>query len=81
MFNTLGNFEIDSRAGIAVPDFERGRVLELTGRVRLIFSGQESSHPSGGTGRYWDFEVERFVETSLPREFRWEYLEASPYNP
>jgi hypothetical protein len=35
MFMTLGNFEVDPRAGLAVLDFERGSVVSLSGSARL----------------------------------------------
>lgn len=81
MFNTLGNLRIDPRAGIVVPDFERGRMLLLTGKTSLVFDAEDPEQTSGGTGRYWDFQVERFVETSMPTRYHWEFLDASPYNP
>lgn len=81
MFNTLGNLRVDPRAGMVIPDFERGRMLQLTGATTLSFDSKDAEQTSGGTGRYWDFRVERFVETSMPASYRWEFLDASPYNP
>jgi predicted pyridoxine 5'-phosphate oxidase superfamily flavin-nucleotide-binding protein len=81
MFNTLGNLRVDPRAGLVVPDFERGRMLLLTGTTRLLFEAEEAEQISGGTGRYWDFHVERFMETSMPARYHWEFLDASPHNP
>ena len=81
MFMTLGNFEIDTRAGLAVLDFERGRVVSLSGSARLRFEGEHADHPTGGTGRYWDFTVREWVQYDLPPTIRWEMIDASPYNP
>lgn len=81
MFNTLGNLQVDPRAGLVVPDFERGRMLLLTGTTKLSFDGGHTGESSAGTGRYWDFHLEHFVETSMPASFHWEFLDASPYNP
>jgi AcrR family transcriptional regulator len=44
MFMTLGNFEVDPRASLAVLDFERGSVVSLSGSARL------HSSTSRGTG-------------------------------
>jgi predicted pyridoxine 5'-phosphate oxidase superfamily flavin-nucleotide-binding protein len=81
MFQTLGNFEVDPRAGLALIDFERCRVLSLTGNAVAAFSAEDPGHPIGGTGRYWCFTVEQWVEFSLPPTMRWTLIERSPFNP
>jgi len=81
MFQTLGNFEIDTRAGLALIDFERRRVLSLTGHAVAIFGAEDPGHPAGGNGRYWSFTVERWVEFSLPSTMAWTLVERSPFNP
>jgi hypothetical protein len=63
MFLTLGNLAVDDRAGVAVVDCDRGRLLSLTGRARLTFGVEDPAHPTGGTGRYWELSVERWIET------------------
>jgi len=81
MFMTLGNFEIDPRASLAVLDFERGRIASFSGSARLRFEVENPRHPTGGTGRYWDFAVREWVEFDLPSTEGWELLDASPFNP
>jgi predicted pyridoxine 5'-phosphate oxidase superfamily flavin-nucleotide-binding protein len=81
MFMTLGNFEVDPRASLAVLDFERGRMVSFSGSARLRFVGEDPRHPTGGTGRYWDLTVREWVQLDLQPAVRWELLEASPYNP
>lgn len=82
MFNTLGNLAVSGAAGLLVPDFEFGRILQMTGQVSLRFDvSEDSRHPTGGTGRHWDFQVERWIESPAPAGFRWERLDASPFNP
>jgi hypothetical protein len=81
MFMTLGNFEVDPRASLAVLDFERGRIVSFSGLARLRLVGENPRHPTGGTGRYWDLTVREWVQFDLPPALRWELLEASPYNP
>jgi uncharacterized protein len=81
MFMTLGNYAIDSRASLAALDFERGHVVSLSGSARLHFEVENPQHPTGGTGRYWDFLVREWIQFELPRTVRWELLDASPFNP
>jgi uncharacterized protein len=81
MFMTLGNYQIDSRASLAALDFERGLVLSFSGSARLRFDVDDPQHPTGGTGRYWDFLVREWVQFELPTALRWELLDRSPFNP
>ena len=81
LFQTLGNFEVDPRAGIALIDFDKGSVLSLTGTASAHFGAEHPEHPTGGTGRYWSFRVDSWVEFPLPSTMRWTLVEPSPYNP
>ncbi|RUT07350.1 hypothetical protein DSM106972_026110 [Dulcicalothrix desertica PCC 7102] len=81
MFNTLGNFVENPRAGLVFLDFERGRSLQLIGRPEILWELDDSTHETGGTQRYWNLKVEKWIETSLPQLFEWELLDYSPYNP
>ena len=81
MFNTLGNFNVDPRAGLLFIDFERDRLLQLTGRAEILWEFNAAIDPTGGTRRYWQFEIEQWQTTGLSRSLRWEFLDASPYNP
>jgi len=81
MFQTLGNLEVDTRAGIAFIDFERHRALSATGRAVSSFGIEDPAHPTGGTGRYWSFTVDRWIEFSLPLSMTWKLVERSPFNP
>jgi predicted pyridoxine 5'-phosphate oxidase superfamily flavin-nucleotide-binding protein len=81
MFQTLGNFDVDARAGLALIDFERGVSLSLTGRASSVFGSEDVQQPTGGTGRYWTFTIDRWLEIPLPSTMRWTLLERSPFNP
>ena len=81
MFQTLGNFEIDARAGLALIDFERARVLSLSGRAVTAFGPEDLQHATGGTGRYWSFTVDQWLEIPLPSMMTWMLLDRSPFNP
>ena len=81
MFMTLGNFEIDSRASLAALDFDRRLVVSFSGSARLHFEAENPRHPTGDTGRYWDFAIREWVQFELPSALRWELLDSSPFNP
>jgi len=81
MFMTLGNYETDSRASLAVLDFERNVIVSFSGSARLRFEVEDPQHPTGGTGRYWDFAVREWVQFGLPSAPRWEFVDSSPFNP
>ena len=81
MFMTLGNFWVDSRASLAALDFEAGLVVSCSGSARLRFDVEDPRHPTGGTGRYWEFAVREWMQFELPCALRAELLDSSPYNP
>jgi predicted pyridoxine 5'-phosphate oxidase superfamily flavin-nucleotide-binding protein len=81
MFNTLGNFAIDDRAGVTFLDFASARVLQLSGRVRILHDQPEAGQPTGGTGRFWELSVDAWRAFSLGVELQVGPAEASPFNP
>ena len=88
MYNTLGNFVVNPRAGLVFLDFEREptsqrsrRILQLTGRPEILWDLDEKNHATSGTNRYWNFTIERWLETSLPQSLQWDFIDYSPYNP
>ncbi len=81
MFNTLGNFAVYPRAGLVFLDFDNSRTLQLTGRVEMLWDQHDAGDETGGTCRYWEFEIEHWIESALPRQLRWELLDYSPHNP
>ena len=89
MYNTLGNFVVNPRAGLAFLDFEREptsqrsryRILQLTGRPEILWDLDDQNHTTGGTNRYWNFTIDRWLETALPQSLQSEFLDYSPFNP
>jgi predicted pyridoxine 5'-phosphate oxidase superfamily flavin-nucleotide-binding protein len=73
MFLTLGNLAADPRAGLLLPDWETGGVLQLTGRARTEFG------PGGS--RTVRFTVQEAVGALHPGRLRWSSPEYSPANP
>ncbi len=81
MFNTLGNFTVNPHAGLVFLDFERPRTLQLIGRPEILWDLDDPTNETGGTRRYWDLEIDRWLETDLPHQLQWEFLDYSPKNP
>lgn len=81
MFNTLGNFASFPRAGLVFPDFERNCILQLTGRPEVVWDEPDASGRTGGTGRFWEFEVESWRESELALDLAWQFIDYSPHIP
>ncbi|MCH7565046.1 MAG: pyridoxamine 5'-phosphate oxidase family protein [Gemmatimonadetes bacterium] len=81
MFNTLGNFVTNPRAGLLFIDFEANRTLQLLGTPEIRWELDEPHDHTGGTRRYWDFTVEHWLERELTDRVEWELLDYSPFNP
>lgn len=81
MFNTLGNFAEYPQAGLVFLDFERGRILQLTGRAELVWGAPDECGETGGTARFWEFEIEAWRESASPIQLDWDFVDYSPYSP
>lgn len=77
-FNTLGNIQLDSRAGLLFANFETGDLLYLTGNAEIIWTGAEISKYVGAE-RLVRFHLNRgyFASASLP--LGWSDPEFSPF--
>jgi hypothetical protein len=80
MYNTFGNFEVNPRAGICVPDFPGNRLVQLTGAATLHWDVPDPLGQTGGTLRFWDFRIDRWLARDTPRRLDWEHPDASPFN-
>lgn len=82
MFNTLGNLDVDDRAGLVFADFDGGTLLQMIGTATLRFDlPDDPRQPTGGSGRYWDFQIAGWRELGMPQGPRWALLDFSPHNP
>ncbi len=70
MFNTLGNFTSYPHAGLVFIDFDRGKILHLSGRPEITTLEPVEQNETGGTGRYWEFQIECWRESDLPIQNR-----------
>ena len=59
-FNTLGNFQVNSAAGILFIDFERGDVVSLTGHAEVLWQESDIEYFNGAE-RAWRFKTTRLV--------------------
>jgi predicted pyridoxine 5'-phosphate oxidase superfamily flavin-nucleotide-binding protein len=71
MFNTLGNLVGHPRAGLLFVDFERGDLLQLTGRAEIRWEPRTTVRVA----------VEDVLETPGGSSLRYELVEPSPANP
>lgn len=81
MFNTLGNFVSYPHAGLVFIDFEHGRLLQLTGQPEILWDLDDPQGETGGTRRFWQFNISGWLESALPFRLDWELLDNSPFIP
>jgi predicted pyridoxine 5'-phosphate oxidase superfamily flavin-nucleotide-binding protein len=77
-FNTLGNLVATGRAGVLLPDFESGDVLQLSGEAEVIFDGPRVA-AFAGAERLWRVRAERVVRRRGALRWRGAAGEASPF--
>jgi uncharacterized protein len=77
MFMTLGNLQLDARAGVLFIDFERGDLLSLTGHAELVWDGEELK-AFDGAERAWRFHLDEafWLRDAVP--LRWRFRDWSP---
>ena len=81
MFNTIGNLLVDPHFGMLIPDFARGRLLQLTGTAKVDWNAPEREYKTGGTHRVVEYRVDAWRETTLPVRLEERFVDYSPFNP
>jgi hypothetical protein len=81
LFNSLGNVVRDPEVGLLIPDFEHGRQLQLTAIAKILWDQADPEGRSGGTNRFVEFAISRWLERPLPARLKSAILSHSPYNP
>lgn len=77
-FNTFGNLELNSHAGLLFIDFTEGSLLYLTGTAEVIWEGDEIlAYPGAERLLRFHLTIGYRVEGSLP--LRWSEPEFSPF--
>jgi hypothetical protein len=69
-FMTLGNMEVNPRAGLLFIDFERGDLLSLSGRTETVWDGRTLATLPGAQ-RAWRLHVEAGVRLQDALPLRW----------
>lgn len=80
MFMTLGNLELDPRAGLLLPDFDTGGALLITGEARTDWSARAAAGLPGAE-RVVDLTVTGVLELADATPLTWSDPEYSPANP
>jgi predicted pyridoxine 5'-phosphate oxidase superfamily flavin-nucleotide-binding protein len=80
MFQTLGNIAADPRVGLLFVDFDTGTTLQLTGRARILWGGEDVAALKGAQ-RALEVELDDVVEIEGNGPLGWRFLEYSPFNP
>ncbi|MDH6703713.1 putative pyridoxine 5'-phosphate oxidase superfamily flavin-nucleotide-binding protein [Kitasatospora sp. MAA19] len=80
MFLTLGNLELDPRAGLLLPDWETGGALLVTGEARTDWSA-EARQAAPGAERTVELTVTGVLELADAAPLTWTDPEYSPANP
>jgi uncharacterized protein len=81
LFNSLGNVIGDPETGLLIPDFERGQQLQLTATARILWDQADPEGRSGGTNRFVEFRISRWLERPLAARLKSTVAGYSPYNP
>ncbi|MEN4922319.1 pyridoxamine 5'-phosphate oxidase family protein [Achromobacter spanius] len=76
-FNTLGNLAANPVAGLLFIDFERGDVLQLSGRAEVVLDDPEIATFQGAE-RLWRVHVRRAVRRPGALALRWRFDAWSP---
>jgi hypothetical protein len=81
LFNTLGNFLVYPRAGVLIPDFGSGRIIQLTGKPQIEWDTRHEQQTTGGTHRYWLLHIEAWRQATLPAFQQRRFIDYSPFLP
>ena len=68
-FNTIGNLQVNPRAGLLFLDFSTGDVLMLRTRTNIIWDGEEV-RAFGGAQRLLRFEIDETIRFNGALPFR-----------
>ena len=81
LFNSLGNVVGDAHVGLLLPDFEQCRQLQLTATARILWDQPDPEGKTGGTNRFVEFTISRWLERPLPARLKSSVVSYLPYNP
>jgi ferredoxin-NADP reductase/MOSC domain-containing protein YiiM/predicted pyridoxine 5'-phosphate oxidase superfamily flavin-nucleotide-binding protein len=77
MFNTLGNLQLDPRAGLLFIDFETGDTLQVTGEAEILWEPHHSLRFPAAE-RVVAFRVEETIHVKRALPVSWTFMGNSP---
>lgn len=80
MFQTLGNLELDSRAGLVFTDYQSGTLVHLSGNARVDFTDERRAEFERAE-RVVDFEVKSVIERPGVLPLADTFVDYSRFNP
>ena len=78
LFNTLGNLEVDPRAGLLFIDFRSGRMLHIIGRTRIHWDVPETTR-SAGIERLIFLDIQCVVNRDHAFPHLFDFISYSPH--
>ncbi len=78
-FNTLGNFLVNPKAGLLFIDFATGDLVQLAGRVELLWEPTPEVEAFGGAERAWRFHLDQGHRLIGAAPLRWMDGAPSPH--
>ena len=68
IFNTIGNFLLNPKAGLVFPDFTNGNLLMMTGTVEILWDDDPEIMTMEGAKRAWRFTLDHgmLLKDALP---------------
>ena len=78
LFNTLGNLEVDPRAGLLFIDFQSSRMLHIIGRARICWDVSEAMR-SAGVERFIFFDIQCVVTRDHAFPHSLDFVSYSPH--
>ena len=78
LFNTLGNLEVDARAGLLFIDFRSGRMLHIIGRARICWDVPEAKR-SAGIERLIFVDIQCVVDRERAFPHLFDFVSYSPH--
>jgi predicted pyridoxine 5'-phosphate oxidase superfamily flavin-nucleotide-binding protein len=81
MYNTLGNFLVNSQAALVFIDFEQMKTIQLTGTVEVMWDLDTADPAGAGTRRFWKFYATSWILLDNLKGYEWGFIDSSPFNP
>ena len=78
-FMTLGNLQLNPRAGVLFIDFDTGDLLTLTGTAEVVWGG-DALQAFDGAERAWRFRVDSGWRLRDALPLRWAFRDQSPHS-